>query len=154
MLPLVALVVVAAAGAALVVAALGGVVIDRTRARTAADAAALAGVTGGRDRAEQVARANGGALRRFVQVDGAVEVTVRVGRAEATARARAGAPRRQSRRPGLVDSLGDDRAPAHRRARDGPLGTVGPGSAAGRAVARAVDVELWCCSGRAGRSAG
>jgi len=116
-LPLIALVMLAAAGAALVVAALGGVVIDRTRARTAADAAALAGVTGGRTRAEQVARANGGRVRRYVEVDGAVEVTVRVGRAEATARARAGPARRSSGRRSLLDSSGDDRAPAHRSAR-------------------------------------
>jgi hypothetical protein len=91
-LPVIAVVVVVAAGAALLVATLGGVVIDRTRARTAADASALAGVTGGRGPAEQVARANGGTVRRYVAIDGEVEVTVRVGRAEATARAGAGAP--------------------------------------------------------------
>ena len=47
-LPLVAVIVVVAAGAALVLARLGTEVIDRARARTAADAAALAGVTGDR----------------------------------------------------------------------------------------------------------
>ncbi len=114
-LPLVALVVMTAAGAALVVAVVGGVVVDRARARTAADAAALAGVTDGRDRAEQVARANGGEIRSYRTVGAVVEVTVRVGRAEATARARAGPARRQSAGRGLVDLPGDDRASAHRR---------------------------------------
>jgi hypothetical protein len=114
-LPLVALVVTAAAGAALVVALVGGVVVDRARARTAADAAALAGVTDGRDRAEQVARANGGEIRSYRAVGDVVEVTVRVGRAEATARASTGPARRQSDRRRLVDLPGDDGASAHRR---------------------------------------
>ena len=89
-LPLVAIVVLVAAGVALAVGLLGAVVIDRTRARTAADAAALAGVHGGRAQAEAVAAANGGRVRRYVEAGGDVEVTVQVGRAQATARARAG----------------------------------------------------------------
>lgn len=88
--PLIAVVVMGAALAVLVIAQLGGVVVDRTRARNAADAAALAGAEAGRSAAEDVARANGGVVERWEQVDGATEVTVRVGRARATARARHG----------------------------------------------------------------
>ena len=91
MLPLVAVVVVVAAGAALVLARLGAEVVDRARARTAADAAALAGVTGDRPAAEQVARADGATLERFVRVGDQVEVTVRVDSSRATARAAVGA---------------------------------------------------------------
>ena len=91
-LPLVAIVLVAAVGAALMVARLGLMVRDRAEARTAADAAALAGVAGGRPAADAVAAADHGEIRRFVVADGATEVTVRVGRAEATARARPGRP--------------------------------------------------------------
>jgi D-alanyl-D-alanine carboxypeptidase len=66
---------------------------DRARARTAADAAALAGAADGERAARQVAGANGADL---VEIDGAgdeVVVQVRVGDVEAYARARA------SRRP-------------------------------------------------------
>ncbi len=91
-LPLVAVIVVVAAGAALVLARLGTEVIDRARARTAADAAALAGVEGDRAAAERVARADGAALERYVRVGDQVEVTVRVGNFRATARASLGDP--------------------------------------------------------------
>jgi hypothetical protein len=93
-LPFVALLVVICAGAALVLARLGGEVLDRARARTAADAAALAGVDGGRTAAVEAARANGGVLERFVTEAGATEVTVRVGGSQAVARARRGPPSR------------------------------------------------------------
>ena len=93
-LPLVAVVLMAATVAVLVVAHLGGVVVDRARARTAADAAALAGVDGGRPAAEAEASANGGVIESWSVSDGATEVTVRVGRARATARARPGRPDR------------------------------------------------------------
>ena len=66
---------------------LGSGVADRARARTAADAAALAGARDGEDIAAQVARDNHGELRSYVSRDRRVEVTVRVGQAEATARA-------------------------------------------------------------------
>ena len=91
-LPLMALVILVAVGAALAVARLGVEVIDRARARTAADAAALAGVDGGRPAADAAARANGGRVLHFVARDGATEVEVQVGGSEATARARPGAP--------------------------------------------------------------
>jgi FlaG/FlaF family flagellin (archaellin) len=90
--PLVALVLVFAVVAALAATELGVTVSDRAQARTAADAAALAGVTGGRGAADAVAAANHGSLERFVVADGDTDVTVRVGRARATARARAGRP--------------------------------------------------------------
>jgi len=60
---------------------------DAAQARTAADAAALAGVDGGRTAAASLAGANGGGLVSFSVVGDDVIVTVRVGRATATARA-------------------------------------------------------------------
>jgi hypothetical protein len=68
--------------------ALGNLVGDRTRAQTAADAAALAGAARGRPAAVAMASENHGELESFVARDGQVEVTVRVGDARAIARAR------------------------------------------------------------------
>jgi hypothetical protein len=85
--PLVALLFVVVAGALLALGQLGAVVTDRARARTAADASALAGASDGEAGARRVASANGGDVRRYVVVGSAVEVTVQVGRAEATSRA-------------------------------------------------------------------
>jgi hypothetical protein len=87
-----ALGVVAVAAAGVVgTGVLGGVANDAARARTAADAAALAGVMGGRAGAASLAAANGGVLIRLVErrIGSANEVivTVRVGSAESTARA-------------------------------------------------------------------
>ncbi len=69
------------------------VVVDRARARTAADAVALAAAVrriGGSDAARfaaaDLAEANGGVLMGLLVDEDAVEVTVRVGRARATAR--------------------------------------------------------------------
>ena len=64
-----------------------GELIDRQRARTAADAAALAGTTGGRELAAQLAAANGGALVAWSESGHTVTVTVRVGDRTAVARA-------------------------------------------------------------------
>lgn len=62
-------------------------IVDRTRAQTAADAAALAGTTGGRDAAARLAAANGGSLVSY-QADGdVVLVIVDVHGQRATARA-------------------------------------------------------------------
>jgi hypothetical protein len=76
---------------AVLVAALGVVAghsIDAARARTAADAAALAGVERGKAAAEALANANGGVLDEFRTTEaGDVVVRVRVGRASASARA-------------------------------------------------------------------
>ena len=89
--PLALVVVVLAVVAVVAIAELGGNVVDAGRARTAADAAALAGVEGGRDASAQIATLNGATLVSWSsRPDGAgiaVTVTVRVGRASATAAA-------------------------------------------------------------------
>jgi Putative Flp pilus-assembly TadE/G-like len=89
--PLALVVVVLAVVAVVAIAELGGNVVDAGRARTAADAAALAGVEGGRDASAQMATRNGASLVSWSsRPDGAgvtVTVTVRVGRASATAAA-------------------------------------------------------------------
>jgi hypothetical protein len=76
--------------AAVVVVALGRFAVgavDAARARTAADAAALAGASAGRVAASSAADDNGGVLVSFVMTGDDVLVEVRVG--QATARARA-----------------------------------------------------------------
>ncbi|HMG45634.1 MAG TPA: M15 family metallopeptidase [Acidimicrobiales bacterium] len=69
-------------------ATLGRGLVDRAQARTAADAAALAGAAEGEQTAREVAAANHGEVRRYDVVDGAVLVQVVVGRIDAYARAR------------------------------------------------------------------
>lgn len=68
-----------------------GDLVDASRARTAADAAALAGVGGGRPAAERLAGANDAIVVEFSQSSGhggvTVTVSVRVGEATSTARA-------------------------------------------------------------------
>ena len=64
-----------------------GDVIDGARARTAADAAALASVRGGRDAGAAIAAANGGTLVEWHQVGTDVVVSVQVGDVVAVARA-------------------------------------------------------------------
>ena len=93
--PLMLVVVVVAGLLVIGIGRLGGAVIERARAQTAADAAALAGAAEGRVGAERLARANGGRLVSFavgVAVTPAsgtdIEVVVVVGGAQATARAR------------------------------------------------------------------
>ncbi len=66
---------------------LAGGLTDRARARTAADAAALAGARDGEDMAGRVAEENNARLEQYVARDREVEVTVRVGDERATARA-------------------------------------------------------------------
>ena len=88
--PLAAAMVVIAALLVIGMGALARDVGDAGRARSAADAAALAGVEGGRRAAAALAVANGGMLVAWQGDGGAVEVTVRVGRASATARAMGG----------------------------------------------------------------
>jgi hypothetical protein len=86
MLMLAAVVFVALSSATVV---LGGQVIDRTRARTAADAAALAGLEGGRRAAASLAQRHGAELVSFVPGPGEHHVTVVVQVGDRTARARA-----------------------------------------------------------------
>jgi len=80
-------VVAVLAGLLLAVARLGGNLNDAAQARTAADAAALAGVHGGRAQAEALAQANGAVLTRFEVIGHDIVVAVAVGSAAATARA-------------------------------------------------------------------
>ena len=89
--PLALVVVALAILATAAIAELGGNVVDAGRARTAADAAALAGVEGGREASARVAGENGAELVSWSSTAEAdattVTVTVRVGRATATAAA-------------------------------------------------------------------
>lgn len=88
--PLIAALVGIAGALALALGALGGDVVDAGRARSAADAAALAGVHGGRRAANALADRNGAVLTTWRRVGDDVVVTVRVGDATATARATGG----------------------------------------------------------------
>jgi hypothetical protein len=72
---------------AVAVASAGRQLTDAQRASTAADAAALAGTTGGRPAAARHAAANGATLVSFDRAGFMVTVTVRVGDAVITARA-------------------------------------------------------------------
>ena len=72
----------------------GRVLADRAHARTAADAAALAGAVDGEEAARALAESNGADLLSFEQHGGEVVVRVQVGGADAYARARATGVRR------------------------------------------------------------
>ena len=80
-------------GLAMAVSEVGQLLDESARARTAADAAALAGAAEGRESASSVAAANGGSLVSYSQEDSgdagssAVTVKVRVARASQTSRA-------------------------------------------------------------------
>ena len=89
-----AVLVVAIAAVLLVVfvVALGSVgrtAVDRTRAQTAADAAALASVETGRPAAESIARRHGASVVTWSRGPGTHEVTVTVRLGDTTATARA-----------------------------------------------------------------
>jgi uncharacterized membrane protein len=86
--PLYAVIILVAGGAMLLIVHLGVLALHRAQARSAADAAALAGAAEGRAAAEEVAGSNGAVLESFVALDTDVEVRVRVGSTHATARAR------------------------------------------------------------------
>ena len=92
--PVMAAMLLVAMGAVIATIEIGKLLNDSAVARTAADAAALAGAAEGRDAAESMAAANGGVLLSYDEEeptagsDGLlVNVTVRVGRASQTARA-------------------------------------------------------------------
>ena len=72
------------------VAKVGALLVEQSRARTAADAAALAGVSGGPAIAAAVAAADGATLLSFRREEADVVVVVRVGHTHARARATAG----------------------------------------------------------------
>mgnify|MGYP000019862263 CR=1 FL=1 len=67
----------------------GGQLIDRTHAQTAADAAALASLSGGSGAAQALAQRHGATLVEFTRSPGVgqVTVTVRIGDVTATASA-------------------------------------------------------------------
>ena len=88
LLPLYALIVFVAGGSMVLLAHLGVWALHRAQARSAADAAALAGAAEGRDAADEVARRNGAVLESFIAIGTDVEVRVRVASTHATARAR------------------------------------------------------------------
>lgn len=85
--PLAAALVAIAVVIVLALGSLAGDVVDAGRARSAADAAALAGVHQGRDGSLALAARNGATLVSWQRDGDDVTVTVRVGRATATARA-------------------------------------------------------------------
>ena len=68
---------------------MGRTSLDRTRAQTAADAAALASFEGGRGEAALLAERNGATLVEWFRGPGPWEVTVTVRRGDTTATARA-----------------------------------------------------------------
>ncbi|MBW3547730.1 MAG: M15 family metallopeptidase [Actinobacteria bacterium] len=84
---MVAVLVVATGGLCLGLGRLGGEAVAAARARTAADAAALAGAAEGEETARAVAEANGGELVDFTEEGAEVQVRARVGGSEAVARA-------------------------------------------------------------------
>ena len=86
--PLLALLVLAAGGAIVLLGRIGGAAVDRASARTAADAAALAGAAEGRAGAASVAAADGGRIESYRGLGVETEVRVTVGHATAVARAR------------------------------------------------------------------
>jgi uncharacterized membrane protein len=86
--PLVVAIVGLALLAAWLLAGLGAAALDRAKARTAADAAALAGAAEGERAAREIAEANGAVVVSFEQRGADVIVRVRLGRATASARAR------------------------------------------------------------------
>ena len=71
----------------LAVGAMGRVAIDRTRAQTAADAAALAALDGGRAAAIDLAQRHGATVTAWSRTGDEVTVVVRIGDTTATARA-------------------------------------------------------------------
>jgi len=62
-------------------------IVDRGRAQTAADAAALAATEGGRGAAQRLAASNGAILVGYAEVGDVVTVVVELNGARATARA-------------------------------------------------------------------
>jgi nitrous oxide reductase accessory protein NosL len=89
-LPLLVVVVALAALVVIGLGRLGGMVVARAEAQTAADAAALAGAVHGRAAAERLAEANGGRLLAWEAAGAEAEVVVSVRGEAARARARRG----------------------------------------------------------------
>jgi hypothetical protein len=89
--PLLALFAVAIGLACFGLGRFGAGAVSAASARTAADAAALAGAVGGKEAAAGLARENGGRLESFEAAGGDVRVRVRVGAHVVAARARSSA---------------------------------------------------------------
>jgi hypothetical protein len=87
-LPLMAVAILLVGALLFVVGRVGAAAVDRARARTAADASALAGAEAGETAAREEAEANGGRLLRYERRGLDTRVVVEVGRAQAVARAR------------------------------------------------------------------
>ena len=92
--PLMAAMLLLAMGAVIATIEIGRLLNESAAARTAADAAALAGAAAGRDAAESIAATNGGVLLAYDEEEltgdsdeRLVTVAVRVGRASQTAHA-------------------------------------------------------------------
>jgi len=86
-LPLAAGVIAIAAVAMVLVVHVGRAANERARARTAADAVALAGAAEGRTAAEGIAAANHAVIESYTETGDGVLVQVQVASARATARA-------------------------------------------------------------------
>lgn len=103
--PLVAMLVLVAGGLCLALGHLGVDAVETAQARTAADAAALAGAAEGEEAARVVAEANGAVLAGGNPVDGAFEARVGVGEAGGVARAVAVLPETGALATGLDPAL-------------------------------------------------
>ena len=88
--PFMAALLALAAVLTIALGSMAGTVIDAARAQTAADAAALASIEGGRGAASRLATAHGGVVVAWSQRGAEIVVTVRVGDAVAVARATGG----------------------------------------------------------------
>jgi hypothetical protein len=104
-------VVVLGGGAVVLLGRIGGAAVERARAVSAADAAALAGAADGSTAAAEAAKANGARVRGYEDIDGDTRVRVSLGDAEASARARrttggvAPPPGREGAAPALLAAL-------------------------------------------------
>ena len=99
LLPLYAVILLVACGVIVLLGHLGQLANRRTRAQTAADAAALAGAAEGRPAAEAMAVANGAVLDGFSTDGVEVNVVVHIGGVHATAHAERGGACRQLAEP-------------------------------------------------------
>lgn len=91
-MPLAIAAVVVAGLLTIALGSMAGDVVDSARAQTAADAAALASIEGGRAAASDMAVENGGSVVSWSQQGAVFTVSVRIGDAVAVARATGGPP--------------------------------------------------------------
>ena len=103
--PVVVLLILVAGGALVLVGRLGRAAVDRARATTAADAAALGGALDGEGAARDLAGENGARVISTEGGAGDLIVTVRVGAATATARAVAARASGRDGDEGLVPAM-------------------------------------------------